>query len=505
MAGLTPILLLACTRAPTLGPGGQAPDIVLISVDTLRADHLGVYGYPRPITPEIDKLAASGTRFADARSASPWTLPSHTTMLTGLLPNHHQVVDDTLRVGEGLPWLPESLGQAGYRTGAVVSTIYVGKRFGFDRGFSLFEDFGLKGERQNLKGELRAEQVVDRALSFVAENTGQSVFLFLHLYDVHYPYSPPSPFDEALDRPSDGSDPVYKNYAYYRRNPLSADQMAHQLNQYDEEIAYVDHELGRLINAFAAAQRSALWVLTADHGEELGERGSWGHAHTLYPEQLHVPLIVSGPGVQSGAVVQTTVGLQDLAATLAEAAGLRWGGDGLSLWPALRGEPLPERAFLCDTSRFHSNRLGLYWGGLRLDWDLARGAMALYADPEERQDVAAERPEDLARLRAELVRQYGLSWEADRGEITTKGAFFDESGPLPSPLTIEGPRRFAVAPVDAAVKVDGRGPYRAAGGQPPPSGAPLRYTGGVGAVESALSDEDKAELEALGYIQGDGE
>lgn len=504
MVGLT--LLLACTASdPALPPGGPRPDIVLISVDTLRADHVGVYGYARQTTPVLDRLAQGGARFAHARSPSPWTLPAHTTMLTGLLPHHHQVVEDTLKIGGSLPWLPEALGQAGYATGAFVSTLYVGRRFGFDRGFSMFEDFGVRDEKKNLSGSLHAEQVVDSALSWMAEQKDQSVFLFIHLYDVHYPYTPPSPGDEAFDRPGGPGDPKYKNYAWHKRHPLSEAQLAHQIAQYDEEIRYADHHIGRLLDAFAAANREALVVVTADHGEELGERGSWGHAHTLYPEQLHVPLIVSGAGVPAGTVSDSVVGLHDLAATLAEAAGIPWGGDGLSLWPALRGESLPERAFLADTSRFKSNRLGLFWRGLRLDWDLVTNALALYADPLEKTNVAPEHPDEVARLRAELVRQYGLSWEADAGIYSTKGAFIDADGRLPNPLHLTAPRRFATVPVDARVFPKAGEPFRAAGGPLPPPGAPLRYTGGSAASESGLSEADRAALEALGYIQGEEE
>ena len=158
------LALTGCFGEPDLPSGDPArPDIILISVDTLRADHLSSYGYARQTSPFFDQLAAEGARYSFARSASPWTLPAHTTMLTGQLPLTHKVVDDELRLPADVPVLPELLQQQGFATGGFVGTMYVSRMFGFERGFDFFEDFDIHTERANLKGETVAEDVVDAA------------------------------------------------------------------------------------------------------------------------------------------------------------------------------------------------------------------------------------------------------------------------------------------------------------------------------------------------------
>ena len=143
------------------------------------------------------------------------------------------------------------------------------------------------------------------------------MFLFLHVYDAHYAYDPPEPYASMFDRPPEKGDPKYRNYFHFKKKPLTPEQFEHQLAQYDESIRFVDAQLKRISEAAAAAGRSVRWVVTADHGEEFGERGSWGHAHTLYSEQLHVPLVVSGPGLPEGMVIDEVVGTHDVAPTIA--------------------------------------------------------------------------------------------------------------------------------------------------------------------------------------------
>ncbi|MCB9765866.1 MAG: sulfatase [Alphaproteobacteria bacterium] len=498
------LLACRCGDPPALPPGGDRPDVLLISIDTLRADHVGVYGYDRDTTPFLDALAEGGVRFAHARSPAPWTLPSHTTMLSGLLPHQHHVVEGRLRIGADTPLLQEAFAAAGYATGGFVSSLYVGRRFGFDRGFEVFEDFGVHGEKKNLKGVVDAEDVVDAALGFTAARPDTPVFLFLHLYDVHYPYDAPAPWNTRFDRAPEPGDTRYKNYFVHMRQPLEPAQLQHQIDQYDEELAYVDDQLSRLIGAFRSAGRDPWVVVTADHGEEFYERGSWGHAHTLFPEQLHVPLILAGPGAPEGRVVEDTVGLQDIAPTLGALVDAPMDGAGLPLWPALEGAPLPARAFPSETSRFNTNRIGLWADGLRLDWDLAKGGRALYADPSEAEDLAADRPEDVERLSGQLTAILGAPWEADPGTVTTEGAILMDGAQVRGPLTLGETARFAVIPVDADVFHGALGPYRAAGGERPPPDGPLRYLGAGSAGDAgALSDDERARLEALGYLQGD--
>jgi arylsulfatase A-like enzyme len=307
----------------------RRPDVILLSIDTLRADHLGAWGYERDTSPFFDELAAGGTRYKNAWAASPWTLPSHTTMLSGLLPPHHGAIEDTVRIGDDIPMVQEMFRHEGYGTGGVVATLFVSSRFGFDRGFDFFYDFDIRGATMNNASTVDAEHVFAWATDWVQQQPeGKPIFLFLHVYDVHYGYNPPAPFNELFDRPVDFGDVRYKDYHHYKKHPLTDEQLAHQTAQYDEEIAYVDQSFRTFVENWRAT-RPAIVVVTSDHGEELGERGSWGHAHTLFPEQLHVPMIINGPGVRRQ-VISERFGAEDLASTLAGVAGTRWTAHGKS-------------------------------------------------------------------------------------------------------------------------------------------------------------------------------
>ncbi len=491
-------LFLACTSsAPTLPPGGSRPDIVLVSIDTLRADHLGSHGYGRPTTPFLDELAARGTRFAHARSPSPWTLPTHATMLTGALPLHHGAVEDDQGLGSEWTTLAEVLDQAGYRTGAFVTSFFVGRSYGLDQGMSRFEEFGITTKKRNLEATVDAEEVVAEAMAYLAEAPGQSHFLFLHLYDVHYPYGAPAPWNRHFDRPGTPDDLRYKTYFHYLENPVAAEQMAHQVAQYDEEIAYVDDQLRRFSRALQDAERPAILVVTSDHGEEFGERGSWGHAHTLFPEQLRVPLIFAGPGVSPG-TIQQAVGTQDIAPTLAELGGTSLQADGVSLVSALQGTEPAARAFLGDTSRFDTNRLGLWQEGLRVDWDAKADTWSLYGDPDEISDLSATRPGELAVLRKALGASLPVPWLSEPGRLRTSGELVIGGVSAGSETVLTTTTALAVVPVDAKVWHEEAGPWSTS--DPPPEGAQVQHRG-RGTDQAVISAEDRARLEALGYIQ----
>jgi len=500
---ILPLLMIACGASSDPVPPGPAdgpPDIVLISVDTLRADHVGAYGYARDTTPFLDRLAASGARFDHARSPSPWTLPSHTTMLTGLNPFTHLVVDDDVKVDLSVPVLPEVLKRAGYATGGFVSTLYVSRRFGFERGFDAFDDFDITSEKKNLRGEVDAEHTVDAALKFARARDGQPLFLFLHLYDAHYPYAAPAPYDSHFDRPGGKGDARYRNYFYHGEHPLEAEQLTHQIAQYDEEIRYLDAQLARLKEALG--DREVLWMVTADHGEEFYERGHWGHAHTLYPEQLRVPMILAGPGVPAGAVIEQAVGLEDVAPTLAAAGGAAMETEGLDLRAHLGEAPPPARPFVASTSRFKTNRVGLWEAGERLDWDLKARRAALYADPLDATDLAKTHRDDVAAKKKRLMAILGEPWEADPGVVKVVGGVIVRDGALQrGPMKVTATRRFAVIPPPAAITHDGAGPWRVAGSALPREGAAVRYDGARGGAGVEMSDEEAERLKALGYIQ----
>ncbi len=489
-------LLAGCGPLP--GGDDTRPDIVLISIDSLRADHLGVYGSRRPTSPAIDALSNRGIRFERARAASPWTLPSHSTMFTGLWPTDHQVIEDDRAIGPTVPYVPQVLQAAGWATAGFVSTIYVSDTYGFGRGFDRFEDYGIT-ERDNLAHPIRADRQVNDAVTWVMESgKNKPVFLFLHIYDVHYPYLPPPPFDTRFDRAS--SDPLearYRSYRYYQRRPLSNRRMAHQAAQYDESIAWVDSQLARLFDAWDDSRRPVRFIITADHGEELGERGSWGHGHTLYREALEVPLIVSGAGIDP-AVRSERAGTIDIAATVAALAGVPWGlGPGLDL----RG-PIPERPFLAETSRFDSARVSLLEGGHRLDLDLVAQTREVYAitrDPLEKEPLADAPVADA--LEQALWRALPEPWTVEAGAVRSTGVLY--AAGLQVGPTLTGPARFGVYPPDAGVSLDDAASIRGVAGAP--SVGALRWEASGAAAPVMLTDTTRAQLEALGYIQGEEE
>lgn len=281
------------------------PCVVLITIDTLRADHLGSYGYRSGLTPALDKLAAEGVRFTNAFSAVPLTLPSHTTILTGLYPNRHGMRDNAAFPSIPAATLPETLKQNGYHTAAFVSGAPLFASFGLDRGFDLYDDDFAGQER-------KADLTTDRALQWLKTATGP-FFLWVHYFDPHAPYDPPAEF---------------------KKGPLAA-------SAYDGEIAFVDQQLSRLL---AALPGSCFIILTADHGESLGEHGESTHGVFLYNATLKVPLILKGPGWKP-AVRNDPVSLVDLAPTIADLTGATLpAADGASLLSSK-----PERTLFSES------------------------------------------------------------------------------------------------------------------------------------------------------------
>ncbi len=509
MLGALAAALAGCPGGEVPQGDAAVPDVVMVSIDTLRADHLGSYGYHRPTSPFIDSLAADGLRWEHARSPSPWTLPSHVTMLSGWLPHRHMAVEDDIGVATAVPWLAESMKAAGFTTGGFTSTLYVSRTYGFERGFDEFDDFGIETSKQNLKGEVTATDVVDRALRWVKRrDPGEPVFLFLHFYDAHYAYDPPPPYDSLFDRPPSDDDTRYRKYHHYLSHPLDQARLDHQIAQYDEAIRYVDSELERLHGALDAAGRQATWLVTADHGEEFGERGSWGHAHTLYPEQLHVPLVISGARIGTAAVMKQVVGLEDLAPGLASLVGVEMpAGDGHALDLDPLAPPVTDRAYVSDTSRFSTNRLGLWLDGWRFDLDLASGTRALYRtreDPQEQRDLAAEEGEKATSLEQRLWRELGSPWEAREATTVTtrRGRLVLDGKPLQRKADLPAGARFQLAPVDTQLRLEDRADWYRAPATLPPADAALVWHGDQGRNVD-LTPRERSQLEALGYLQGD--
>jgi arylsulfatase A-like enzyme/Flp pilus assembly protein TadD len=301
------------------------PSLVLVTLDTVRADHLGCYGDRQAVTPWLDRLAGEGARFANVSSAVPLTLPSHTSLLTGLLPPHHGLRNNgagALRPGTAT--LATLLAGAGYRTGAFLGAFVLDHRFGLNPGFEIYDDEIERDPNADfaLEAERPGREVVDRALAWLEKDDGRPFFLWVHLYDAHAPYTPPP--------------------SWAARHPG---------RPYDGEISAVDEQVGRILEALKrrGLDGKTAVAVVADHGEGLGEHGELTHGLLLYEPTLHVPLLLRAPWALKPRVVETPLSLVDLAPTLAGLLGRPFPGtlDGRDLSRELLagGEPVPREIY----------------------------------------------------------------------------------------------------------------------------------------------------------------
>lgn len=407
LAGL--VLLVTGPGSCTSRPEAPAdwPHILLISLDALRADHLSSYGYGRQTTPFLDDLAGGGTRFSRAFVNTHGTPPSHTTMLTSLYQETHQVGFQTDLSGavnnavpDGVVMLQELLQARGYQTVAVTDGGYMSADFGFARGF---DDYFDKGEGIENGSRAMLERIRRRL-----EQAGP-IFAFLHTYEVHSPYAPPDRyrdlfgvFESDLLPASETLVPIQENAFEH----LAAADFEFLKARYDAEIRYTDD----VLRDFFAGLRdigfldNCLVVVTSDHGEEFGDHGGLLHRATLYDELLRVPLIVRGPGVAGGVVDERLVSTVDIIPTIL-------GRLGLAADLPLGGVDLlaPDNAGTGEQRPVFSQYAGLYYSIRTPRWKLIEtphdGAVQLYdllADPKEQHDVAPEQQAVVGELRQSL-------------------------------------------------------------------------------------------------------
>jgi arylsulfatase A-like enzyme/Tfp pilus assembly protein PilF len=394
------LALAAClgTRARG-GPPERLPDVVLVTIDTLRADHLGCYGYKQAQTANLDAFAASADRFAHAYTPVPITLPAHTVILTGSYPMATGMHDFS---GNRLPadatTLATLLHQSGYRTAAFVSAAVLDSRFGLNAGFDTYYDhfdFSRLDETNLDLMERRGDQTTDAALAWLRDQSGEAstgaakpLFLWLHLYDPHYPYTPPEPYATQ-----------------YRDRP------------YDGEIAFADAQVGRLFSFLKdkGIFENSVLVVTGDHGEGLGEHGEKTHGFFIYNSTLHVPLIIKVPGV-SARVIEGNASLIDIAPTVLEALRIAVPAtvQGRSRLGEMQSRPSgdPARELYAETFlpllHFHwSNLRSIQEQGLKY---IDAPRPELYdtrADPGELNNLATSRPAVAHELHARLVSLIG--------------------------------------------------------------------------------------------------
>jgi arylsulfatase A-like enzyme len=363
-------------RPPSEPAAATRPGVLLISIDALRPDHLGAWGYRRPTSPALDAFAATATRFTWAITVSPSTRTAVPSLLSGRYASAHIGFDD-------VPMLADVFRDAGYDTLAVlccdplVAPRYLG-------GFAIVDDTA-NAVRMERAGQANADAVVDAAIDRLARTRrDRPWFAWIHLYDPHHPYAAPAGAPDFGDS---------------------------DLDRYDAEIAFADRHLARL---FASLDRSGLSAttiiaVTADHGDEFSEHGLRFHARSLYNQVVRVPLLVRVPGTRPS-VVDTPVSLADIAPTLYDLAGVTGPGgmNGRSLAPAIRGTgPAPARPLLVELipdKQINRNALAVVADGHKAIWDREANAWSLYAlsDPDDTRDLEDEQPERLEALRRTL-------------------------------------------------------------------------------------------------------
>ena len=381
-----PLLALATVALVGCPDRTERPrNVLLVSIDTLRADRIGCYGHENAGTPTLDALAARGVRFADAMAPSPTTAATHASLLSGLDPLRHRVRHNALfALPADVTTVTERLAEQGFRTGGFVGSIVLAKRYGLARGFESYTwPEPRSGPELFYLGERPATDVNRDALAWLDTVGDAPFFLFVHYMEPHAPYRPPEP--ERARFPQD---------------------------RYQGEIAAADRALGELLSAVEqrGRLRDTLVIVVADHGESLGEHGELTHGIFLYQSTLHVPLIAAGPGVPPATVVETPVSLVDVTPSVLEATGLDSDAtlDGRSLWPAMTGGTQTDRGLYAET---FIPRYDHGWSELRA---LRRGSMkyvqapraelyALDRDPDETESRIESQPENAREMAADLA------------------------------------------------------------------------------------------------------
>jgi arylsulfatase len=374
---------LDCRQAAEPPPGGKY-NLLLISIDTLRADHLKCYGYDRGTSPHLDRLAREGVLFENLTSASSWTVPSHMSMFTSLYPSQHGVQTMGGHLGEGVPTLAQCLAQNGYLTQAFVIAPALDHRFGFDRGFRFYDDFSftMKGPAlvhpdQGILAWGRTSPVItDLATEWLKKHSRENFFLFLHYFDCHSDYIVPAPYNQKFDPdyegPENGRGIAERSKQGNLTARISVRDLAHMEALYDGGIAYTDEYVGKILQLLKELRLSekTLVVVLSDHGEAFLEHGLLYHANSLYEEELQAPLIMRLPRViPAGKRVAGNVSHVDLMPT---ALGLLHvacpsQSQGIDLSPVILGDqPVPERLIYSELAASGYNLRAVRWGNRKL-------------------------------------------------------------------------------------------------------------------------------------------
>jgi arylsulfatase A-like enzyme len=393
---------------------GMNFNIILISIDTLRADHLGCYNYHRDTSPCVDKFRKDGVLFRRCIAQSPSTLTSHASMLTSLIPSHHgayytrgQALPDNIKT------MAELLKEKGYRTISFNDGGQIAPQFGLNQGFDKYESMSV-----NIKAEhLNFKRVVTKTMKWLDQNLDEKFFLFLHTYETHHPYTPKKRQLKLFESNYNGQLNWQVTVEMIERInngeiKLTDEDKQHIINTYDAEIRSMDESFGLLIGYLKEKKLydKTLIIFTSDHGEEFGEHGTWAmHSHTLFNDQLHVPLLIKLP-VSKYALrkVDHLVKGIDILPTVMDLLGEKMSKDfeGSSLVPLMKGIPPKKLIFVISQRDMQQTYVSAYWSVMTRKWKLYDSKLYdLLNDPGELKDIAGTH-EDLKTSMQKYVLKY---------------------------------------------------------------------------------------------------
>lgn len=404
----------ACGRGDRSGAAPTRPNIILVTIESLRPDHVHCYGYERDTTPALDALAREGILFERARSVTSWTLTSHASIFTGLYPEAHRVIHPHDRLDDSYVTMAETLRAAGYQTAGFVSGPFLRTVHNLNQGFDLYDDSGVRVTSSTSADEDVTNPWMEQLLvRFLREqrDPGKPFFLFAYLWDPHYDYIPPRPYDRMFVAPDAESIDLR---GYESRNVVKPGirpaQLRYVISQYDGEIRWTDDMLGRL---WRRLREMGLWentaiIVTADHGEAFFEHGAKGHKNSLYPEEVRVPLVIKPSGRTQARRDGRLASLERLFPTVLDLAGIedrpRWLDRSL-LRPRLRHPPptfyslvtslYVERPGRKDLERHSKDWFAIRDGNLKLIQVQPGGRWELYdaaRDPGERRPLSLSNP-----------------------------------------------------------------------------------------------------------------
>ncbi len=358
------VLLNLTVLSQKIFPSHSRPNVLLLVCDTLRADHLGCYGYNRPTSPFMDQFAVEALLFENAMSNSPWTRPSMGSLFTSLYPHQHQAFYWEDNLDNSFLTLAEIFRNCNYSTFAVQTNVLLTEYYNFHQGFQHFDEIIND----------KAEKVTDKFNSWVTRNKNKPFFAYLHFMDVHLPYEAPQDFKktfepEKIDSVLDGVTGAYE-IRILNEIGLSRQDKQHLINIYDAEIRYFDHHIGQMINTLKKLGifNNTIIVLTSDHGEEFWEHNGFEHGHTLYKEVIHVPLIIKYSSKLPPKRIQTCVNLLDLTPSLLWLCGIKNNfsltGRNIILDSKIR-EPKKEKIFF-EAIGFGAEKKGVIKDGWKL-------------------------------------------------------------------------------------------------------------------------------------------